>query len=135
VLSEKGGMVEEFRKPIRLGLAPVMGSGKQMLSWIHIDDLCRVLLHALDHSAWEGVFNAVSPQPVDNKTLTLGLAKKLKGNYYVQVYVPSFLLKLIIGEMSVEILKSTTVSAAKLRAAGFQFLYPSIDVALASLPG
>jgi len=135
VLSAQGGMLVEFRKPIRLGVAPILGSGKQVISWIHIDDLCRLFLYALDHADCRGVFNAAAPQPVDNRTLTVALAKKLKGNYFVPVYVPSFLLKMLVGGMSVEVLKSTTVSANKIRSAGFQFLYPSLDAALASLPG
>ena len=133
VLSEKGGALAEFRKPIRLGTAAILGSGKQVMSWIHIDDLCRLYLQAIEQGLPDGVFNAVAPHPVDNRTLTLALAKRLKGRYFVPVYVPSFLLKLIVGEMSVEVLKSTTVSADKIRTAGFQFIYPSIDGALTDL--
>jgi len=136
VLSEDGGMLAEFRKPIRMGVAPILGGGKQVISWIHVDDLCRLFVFALENSEWRGVFNAAAPQPVDNRTLTLAMAKKLKGRYFVSVYVPSFLLKLIVGGMSVEVLKSTTVSDRKVRSAGFQFIYPTIDAALPGLlPG
>lgn len=133
VLSNKGGALAEFRKPVRLGVAAILGSGKQVVSWIHIDDLCRLYLRAIEEKEWAGIFNGVGPQPVDNRTLTLALARRLKGRYFVPVYVPSFLLKIALGEMSIEILKSTTVSAAKARSAGFQFLYPSIDSALDAL--
>jgi uncharacterized protein (TIGR01777 family) len=136
VLSRDGGMLAEFRKPIRMGVAPILGSGKQVISWIHVDDMCRLFVFALENSECRGVFNAAAPQPVDNRTMILAMAKKLKGRYFVPVYVPSFLLKLMVGGMSVEVLKSTTVSDKKVRSTGFQFIYPTIDAALANLmPG
>ena len=133
VLSPDGGALKEFMKPVRLGMAAILGSGRQAISWVHIDDLCRLFIHALENADWSGVYNGVGPNPVDNRTLTLTLARQLKGRYFVPVYIPSFLLKIMLGEMSIEVLKSTTVSAKKTRTAGFQFLYPSIGVALERL--
>jgi uncharacterized protein (TIGR01777 family) len=133
VLSNKGGALAEFRKPVRLGVAAILGSGKQMISWIHVDDLCRLYLAAVEQKEFTGIFNGVAPQPVDNRTLTLALARRLKGRYFVPVYIPSFVLKIVLGEMSIEVLKSTTVSAQKTRNTGFQFIYPSIDSALDAL--
>lgn len=135
VLSTKGGMLAEFRKPVRMGVAPILGSGKQVFSWIHIDDLCRLYAEAIERDDLNGIYNAAAPHPVDDRTLTLALAKQFKGRYFVPIYVPAFLLKWLVGEMCVEVLKSTTVSVKKIRTAGFQFIYPSIDAALANLRG
>ena len=132
-LSRKGGALTEFIKPVKMGVAAILGSGKQMISWIHADDLCRFYLQAIEQPDWRGVYNAVAPKPVDNKTLTLELARRLKGKYYVPIYIPSFLLKIVLGELSIEVLKSATVSTKRARIAGFQFLYPSIQSALEEL--
>lgn len=133
VLSKKGGALKEFAKPVKMGMAAILGSGKQVLSWIHIDDMCRLIVNAIEQTEWHGIYNAVSPYPVDNRTLTRTLAGRIKGRYFVQVYIPSFILKMIIGELSIEVLKSATVSAEKCRQAGFQFNYPTIESALDEL--
>ena len=133
VLSREGGALAEFKKPVKLGVAAILGSGKQMVSWIHIDDLCRLFLHAIEQPDWQGIYNAVSPYPVDNRSLTRELARRFKGRYFVQVYVPSFVLKIAVGGLSIEVLKSATVSAERTRRAGFQFNFPSIESALDDL--
>ncbi len=133
VLSNEGGALAEFKKPVKMGIAAILGSGKQIISWIHVEDLCRLFLQAIEHPDWAGVYNAVAPRPVDNRALTLELAGRLKGKYFVPVYIPSFLLKIVLGELCIEVLKSATVSAKRARIAGFQFLYPSIQSALEEL--
>lgn len=132
VLSNDGGALTEFKKPLKFGMATILGNGKQTMSWIHIEDLCRMYLHALT-TAIEGVFNAVAPQPTNNKTFTLQLAKKLRGKFFISVRVPSFALKIALGEVSIEVLKSATVSCQKIQSAGFRFLYPTVEDALKSL--
>lgn len=133
VLSRQGGALAEFKKPLRFGVAAILGSGRQVFSWIHIEDLCRMYLRAIEDEEWSGVYNAVAPTPVPDRTLAMELARRLKGRYFVPVFVPSFLLKMIVGEMSVEVLKSATVSTAKVRAAGFQCIYPTLETALDNL--
>ncbi len=133
VLSNDGGALKEFKKPLALGVAAILGDGKQMTSWIHIDDLCRGFLFAIENREMEGVYNLSAPEPVDNKTLTLTLAQKRNGKAFIPVNVPSSFLKLALGEMSVEILKSATVSSQKIQQAGFNFIYPNIKSAIYNL--
>jgi uncharacterized protein len=133
VLSKEGGALAEFIKPLRSGIASIIGTGNQMISWIHIEDLCRMYLCAIEDNKMKGVYNAVSPQPVTNEQLVLTLAKEKRGKAFIPIHVPSFIIKLMLGEMSIEVLKSTTVSADKIKNAGFQFLYPGIQSAINNL--
>jgi uncharacterized protein len=133
VLSNGGGALEAFKKPLRLGIAAILSGGGQMISWIHIDDLCRMYIHALEDENLSGSYNAVAPVPVDNKKLTVSLARAIRGNFFISLHVPAVLLKLLLGQRSLEVLKSATVSGEKIRASGFVFLYPSIEVALQDL--
>ena len=133
VLSNEAGALKEFKNPLRFGLAAILGTGKQMISWIHIDDLCRMYEYAIEHEELTGIYNAVAPNPVNNKELTLALAKKIRGNAFITAHVPSFVLKIVVGELSIEVLKSATASSVKIHKAGFQFIYPTIDAAFTQL--
>jgi len=133
VLSNNGGALKEFSRPLRWGIAAIMGSGRQYISWVHIDDLVRIYLFALDHATCRGSYNAVAPAPVSNQQLTEQLGRHLRGRFFIPVYIPAFLLRWILGEMSEEVLKSTTVSCSRLHVEGFQFLYPELHPALKQL--
>ena len=133
VLSNNGGALAAFKKPIMFGVAGILGNGKQVVSWIHIDDLCRMYIVAIENDLLSGVYNAVAPEPVTNKTLTIELANNMKGKFYIPLHVPVFILKIMLGERSLEVLRSTTVSCAKVQQTGFTFLYPTIKTALKQL--
>lgn len=130
VLAEEGGALKEFSKPLKFGMATIMGSGEQIVSWIHVEDLCRMFIHAIENNNISGVYNAVAPQPVTNKELMLTLANKLRGKVFMPVHIPRLVLKLALGEMSIEVLKSANVSAGKISETGFTFLYPTLRAAL-----
>lgn len=130
VLSNDGGAYKEFKAPLKFGIAAILGNGKQIVSWIHIDDLCRQFIFALENEKMNGSYNAVAPMPVSNKALTLEIAKKIKNKFFIPIHVPTFVLKIMLGSRSIEILKSTTVSCDKIKDAGFTFLYPSIEAAI-----
>ena len=133
VLSNDGGALAEFKKPIQFGVAGILGTGNQMISWIHIDDLCRLFIEGIENEQLAGTYNAVAPLPVSNKELTIELAHQIKGKFYIPLHVPKFILKIMMGERSIEILKSTTVNCEKIKKTGFTFLYPSIEAALHQL--
>lgn len=133
VLSNDGGALAEFKKPLKAFVAAVLGDGQQVVSWIHADDLCRIYLSAIENENLNGAYNAVAPNPVTNKELVLALARKMRGNFFIPVHVPAFALKIALGEMSIEVLKSATVSSQKIRSTGFEFLYPTIQQALSEL--
>ncbi len=133
VLAREGGAFAEFVKPLRFRVAAVLGNGKQIVSWIHVDDLCRMFLYAIENTHVQGIYNAVAPHPVSNKVLTLSIAKAKYGKAFISMPVPAFVLKIMLGARSIEVLKSTTVSSRKILDAGFQFQYPLIENALKHL--
>jgi len=132
VLSNKGGAFIEFKKPLQFGFATILGPGKQVISWIHVDDAVKLFLFAIENNLLSGVYNAVAPNPVSNKDLILKLAKS-HNRFYIPITVPAFVLKIVVGELSVEVLKSATVSSSKIESTGFVFQYPTIESAIQKL--
>ena len=133
VLSKTGGALAEFKKPLKVFVAAVLGDGVQVISWIHVEDLCRMFIAAIEKETMNGVYNAVSPNPVSNEYLTFELARLMRGNIFIPIHVPAWFLKIALGEMSIEVLKSATVNSDKIQGTGFQFLYPTIEEALSNL--
>lgn len=132
VLAREGGAFKEFIRTLPLRIVPVMGSGKQVISWIHLDDIASMYVYAMENEAMYGSYNAVAPAPISNKGLmnTIG---DVHGGFHLMPHVPAPALRLALGEMSVEVLKSCTVSAEKMLNAGFRFRYPDISSAVRSL--
>jgi uncharacterized protein len=128
VLSSDGGALPEMVKPIKMGFGAAFGSGRQIQSWIHIDDLVALYGFAVEHKL-EGTYNAVSPNPVSNKALTKILAKKFKKPLWLP-NIPEFVMKLILGEMSYLLFTSKNISSDKIQELGFQFEFPEIQGAI-----
>jgi len=132
VFNKKAGALAEFLKPAKFALATILGNGKQIVSWIHHSDLCKMIQYAIETPALQGVYNAVAPNTVNNKKLVLTIAKNTYPIYF-PFFVPSFILKIILGEMSIEVLKSTNVNAKKIQGAGFVFDFPNVEEAIIDL--
>ncbi len=134
VLSKDGGALVELSAPIRWGVGAALGSGSQWMSWIHIEDICRVFMRALEDESWSGVYNGVAPNPVTNKTLTR-LAAKALGRPLLLPAVPAFALRLVLGEMALIVLGGNKVSGKRLLDAGFQFRYADAAAAVQAALG
>jgi len=126
VLDAAGGALGEMLKP---PVAAPLGSGDQWMSWIHIEDLAKLFVFAVEKTTLQGVYNAVGPNPATNYQLTK-VAAKAKGKPFVGIGVPGFGLKLILGEMAAMVLGGNRVSAQKIQKSGFEFEYPELEGAV-----
>lgn len=131
VLTPKGGVLGPLKITTALGLGAAFGSGKQMQSWIHIDDLIQLFIVAIKNN-WEGVYNGVSPYPTSQKEFAKTLAKVLGRPFFLPA-VPRFFIRLVAGEMSVLVFNSQNVSAKKVLENGFSYTYPKLEKAMQSL--
>ena len=129
VLGKEGGALREMIKPFLFGIGAYFGNGQAWYSWVHREDICRMIVWALERNEVKGVFNAVAPHPVRNKTLVQAIARARKRPALL-LPAPALALKLLFGEMSATILNSNRISAEKAEQAGFTFLYPEVDQAL-----
>ena len=132
VLSKGGGAFQQFVNPMSFGVLPILGSGGQVVSWIEMHDLVRLILFAIEHDTVSGIYNAVAPGHVSNRQLMHTIAAE-KAGIKIPFHVPSGLLKVLLGEMSTEVLKSCTVSADKIINAGFVFDHPDINSAVKAI--
>ncbi|MBC7553690.1 MAG: TIGR01777 family protein [Taibaiella sp.] len=129
VLGKESGAFPQLAGPLSFGVMPIAGGGEQVMSWIELSDLAGLVLFAVENAGVSGTYNAVSPNPVKLKDLMRTIAK-IKGGIKIPVPVPAFILKIVLGELSIEVLKSCTVSAAKIEKKGFKFRFPLINDAV-----
>lgn len=134
VLSEKGIAMKKLTLPIKLFVGAPLGSGQQWVNWIHIDDVCRMYVKALEDDAMQGAYNAVAPNPVTNRALTRELARVLHRPLWLPP-VPGFAVKMIAGEVAEVVLKGGPISSRKIEDAGFVFHFTSVRSALEDLLG
>jgi len=132
VLSEQGGALPQMAQPVKYFVGSPLGSGKQYVSWIHIDDLAASFLHALRNPI-QGVYNAVASDPVTNATLTKAIGKVLHKPVFLPP-VPGFILGMILGQEKAKmVIGGNRVSNAKLKESGFAFRYTNAEEAVKAL--
>lgn len=134
VLGAGGGALQPLARLSKWFLGGTQGSGKQMMSWIHIEDYFRILLFFMEKVSLEGVVNCTSPKPVANKLFMYTFRRKLKRSFGLPA--PAFAIKIAAGIIGVDpglILDSSHVKPEKLLNEGYQFVYPTLDLALTDL--
>lgn len=131
VLAPQFGALKKMLPPYRLGLGGPFGSGSQYMSWIHIDDMVRLLMFLLDSPSASGVFNATAPNPTTNAEFSQRLAATLRRPHILKT--PAFALKLALGEMANLLLDGQRVRPSRLLEAGFKFHHPELAPALDDL--
>ena len=133
VIGQGGGALAKMLLPFKLGIGGPLGSGRQWLSWIHIDDLVSLFKFLLDNPGASGAFNATAPQPVTMKTFASALGRALHRPALFPV--PGTVLKLALGEVADVLLTGQYVEPQHARDAGFAFRFSGIDAALRDVVG
>jgi len=128
VLAPKGGALARMVPPFTLGLGGPIGSGEQMMSWIHLDDMVNLLAYLLEHEQCRGNYNATAPNPVNNHEFSRTIAHVLRRPCMFKV--PAFALRAVFGDMADLILTGQAALPARLQKEGFKFQYPTLEPAL-----
>lgn len=132
VLSDKGGALKEMARPVQWGVGAPLGTGNQLLSWIHIDDLCRMFIKAVEDRKITGVYNGVGVKAITNRQMTKAIATVLDRPLLLP-NIPAFVLRLIVGEMADIVVNGSNISSRKFQQAGFNFQFTDEEEALKDL--
>lgn len=132
VLTPKGGVLGRLLPLYRMGLGSPLSPGTQWQSWIHIDDVVGLFLHALDTPDWSGAYNAVSPHPVRQANFSAELAGALRRPHWLP-RVPRIALRILYGEAAHALLASHRIQPARTESEGYAFQHPHLKEALAHL--
>ena len=128
VLGRGGGALAPMALPFRVFLGGPVGSGRQWVSWVHLDDVVGIVLRALDRESLRGAVNVVAPTPVRQQQLALALAAALGRPSWLRV--PGPVLKLAVGGFADQLLRGRRIEPRKLNEDGYAFRYPAIEAAL-----
>lgn len=131
VLSVKGGALKELKKTLPLGIAPVLGNGKQYMPWIHLDDACGFILHALQNDNISGTINMCASAATQKQVMQA--IRKVFQPYSILAPVPVFALRILLGEMADTVLISQNVSNNKMLNTGYTLHYSDLHSALVQI--
>lgn len=134
VLSANDGALKKLTPIFKAGIGSAVGSGKQYMSWVHEEDLVNLFIYCITHTTPSGAYNATSDIPVTNYTFSKTLAHVLRKPFFLPS-VPSFILKVLFGEMSQLVLVSQRLSNQKTKSIGFDFRFKTIEEALLNVYG
>ena len=132
VLDAEDGALPKMAGPVKFGLGSPIGSGKQIMPWIHIADLVRIFEFVIENKQLAGPYNAVAPQKINNRSFMKQLAHTLNKPFILPP-VPAFMLKALLGEMSVIVLTGNDISSGKIVNSGFEFKFTELQDALTDL--
>jgi len=129
VLDKNDGALSQLLTPIKIGIGSPLGSGKQAMPWIHLNDICGIYLQLIENESLSGAYNAVAPAKDNNKEFSKAVANVLNKPFWFP-NVPAFALKILLGEQAVIALKGSHISAEKIKKTGFEFQFPELIPAL-----
>ena len=132
VLSASGGALPKLLRPVRLGLGAALGSGRQWMPWVHIDDVVAAYVHAMSDEQMLGPYNLAASEHTTNDGL-MRMAAKVLGKPFFLPRVPAFILKLALGEMASILLEGSRVDNARIRHHGFVFEHDDLEASLRRL--
>lgn len=132
VLSEKGGALPQIKRPISLGLGAALGSGKQYMPWIHINDLVAIYLEAIENNKWQGSYNATSPGHITNQQVTKQIAQSLKKPLWLP-NIPSFVLRIVLRKRAELLLKGSRILPKRSQEENFVFNFLNFRTAIATI--
>ena len=131
VLGREGGALAKMITPFRFGLGGPIGSGRQYMPWIHLQDLVALIIRALEDPRCEGPLIAAAPNPVTNGAFTKAIGRALHRPTFARV--PAFALRLLLGEAATPFLTGQRARPRRLEELGFVWRYPTIDAAIANI--
>jgi len=132
VLAPEAKIIKQLKSPVKMGILPILGSGKQYLPWIHINDLTRMFKFAIENRNISGIYNAVAPEHCNFEHFAKSFAKPV-AKKYAQLRIPGIIIKTLFGEMSDIMLKGSRISSDKIQQTGYNFNYYTLKKSLSQI--